>query len=347
MEQTILLTGGAGYIGTHTCVELQAAGHQVVVVDNYSNSDPVALDRVAEITGRRPVDHRADLRDRRALATVFADHRIDAVVHLAGLKAVGESVDRPLAYFDNNIAGTGRLLEAMTDAGVRRLVFSSSSTVYDPDGTPPFTEDAPLRAVNPYGQTKLVVEQLLASLCGVDPRWRVRILRYFNPVGAHPSGLIGESPHGPPNNLMPYLTQVAVGLRPRVDVFGGDYPTPDGTGIRDYLHVTDLARGHLAALDHLDDGDGYRVYNLGTGRGHSVLDVIAALGAAAGREIGYRVVGRRPGDVAVSYADPSRAWRELGWRAEHGLAAMCRDAWRFQRSNPRGITEPVDAAQPA
>lgn len=343
--QTILLTGGAGYIGTHTCVELQAAGYEVLVIDNYSNSDPAALDRVAAITGRRPASRRVDLRDRRNLAKVFADFDIAAVVHLAGLKAVGESVSRPLAYFDNNISSTFRLLEAMTAGGVRRLVFSSSSTVYDPDGSPPFTEDAALRAVNPYGQTKLVVEQMLASLCSVDPRWRVRTLRYFNPAGAHRSGLIGESPQGPPSNLMPYVTQAALGLRPPVSIFGADYPTPDGTGVRDYIHVTDLARGHLSALDHLDHGDGYRVYNLGTGRGYSVLEVIAALGRVAGLDVPHRIVERRPGDVAVSCADPTRAWRELGWRAEHDLDAMCHDAWRFQLGHPR--TEPIAVAAPA
>lgn len=334
---TILLTGGAGYIGTHACVELQQAGYHVVVVDNFSNSHPVALDRVARITGVRPDLHEVDLRDLPRLRSVFSAYQVSAVIHFAGLKAVGESAERPLAYFDNNMVGTSRLLEAMAGAGVHDLVFSSSSTVYDPTGTPPFTEEAPLRAVNPYGQTKLIIEQMLHSLCAVDPRWRVAMLRYFNPVGAHHSGLIGESPQGLPNNLMPYVTQVAAGIRPHLQVFGDDYPTPDGTGVRDYVHVVDLARGHLAAVRHLGRMDGCRAFNLGTGIGYSVLEVLAAVGRIAGRAIPHRIVARRRGDVAVSCADPTRAATELDWKAEHDLESMCRSAWDFQQSNPDGL----------
>ncbi len=336
----ILVTGGAGYIGSHTCVELLNAGHEVVVVDNLSNSKEEALRRVGELAGpesaRRLTFHRVDLLDRAALDAVFGRAPVDAVIHFAGLKAVGESVTIPLRYYQNNVTGTLILCEVMASRGVRNLVFSSSATVYGEPERVPVTEDFPLSATNPYGRSKLMIEDILRDLGRADPSWNAILLRYFNPVGAHASGRIGEDPNGIPNNLMPFVAQVAVGRLPELRVFGNDYPTPDGTGVRDYIHVVDLALGHLAALDRLAANPGVVAYNLGTGRGHSVLEVVAAFEQATGRHIPYRIVARRPGDVAVSYADPARAQAELGWHAVRGLDEMCADAWRWQSQNPNG-----------
>jgi len=332
----ILVTGGAGYIGSHTCLELLRAGYDVTVADNLCNSRRESLRRVAELAGR-PVDfHRVDLLDRGALRAVFDAARPAAVIHFAALKAVGESVAQPLRYYRNNVAGTLTLCEVMRDAGVKNIVFSSSATVYGDPARVPIREDFPLQATNPYGRTKLFMEHILRDLHIADPAWNVLLLRYFNPVGADVSGRIGEDPAGIPNNLMPFVAQVAVGRRAKVSVFGGDYPTPDGTGIRDYIHVTDLAAGHVRALERLTANPGVEILNLGTGRGYSVLEVIRAFAAASGREIPYEIVARRPGDVAQCYADPALAEQRLGWRAERDLAAMCADAWRWQSQNPDG-----------
>jgi len=333
----ILVTGGAGYIGSHTCCELLAAGHAVVVVDNLCNSKEESLRRVMEIAGRDLDFVKADLRDRAALDAIFRGQAIDAVIHFAGLKAVGESTRIPLAYYENNVGGTLTLCQAMAEAGVRRLVFSSSATVYGDPATVPIREGFPLSATNPYGRSKLMVEKILRDLADSDGAWAIDLLRYFNPVGAHPSGRIGEDPNGIPNNLMPYVAQVAVGKLAELQVFGDDYPTPDGTGVRDYIHVVDLARGHLRALERPDRGTGVSVYNLGTGRGYSVLEMVRAFEDASGRRVPYRVGDRRPGDIATCYADPSLAEAELGWRAEFGIEAMVRDAWRWQRENPEGF----------
>jgi UDP-glucose 4-epimerase len=332
----VLVTGGAGYIGSHTCVELLAAGHDVVVLDNLSNSNPAALARVQEIAGRAPALVQADVRDQGALAAVFRDFDIDVVVHFAGLKAVGESTQIPVDYYDNNVHGTLCLCRAMAAAGVKRLVFSSSATVYGDPASVPIREDFPLAATNPYGRTKLFVEEILRDIQRADPGWGVALLRYFNPVGAHPSGRIGEDPNGIPNNLVPFIAQVAVGKLPELEVFGDDYDTPDGTGVRDYIHVVDLARGHLSALERLAAAPGVVTYNLGTGRGYSVLEMVRAFAAAARRDIPYRIVARRPGDIATCYADPALAAAELGWRAELGVDAMVADHWRWQRENPHG-----------
>jgi UDP-glucose 4-epimerase len=334
----ILVTGGAGYIGTHTCVELLQAGYTPVVVDNFCNSKEEAIRRVERITGRSLTFYRADVRDRAALRAIFGRHRIEAVVHFAGLKAVGESVAKPLLYYDNNVSGTLALCEAMDEAGVRRIVFSSSATVYGDPHAVPIREDFPAGATtNPYGSGKFMVEQMLRDLPVADPSWRIGLLRYFNPVGAHASGLIGEDPNGIPNNLMPYVAQVAVGRRSHLNVFGGDYPTPDGTGVRDYIHVVDLARGHVAALRYLERHAGVATVNLGTGRGYSVLEMVRAFETASGRPVPYQIVARRAGDIACCYADPSLAAALLGWRAELGLAEMCADAWRWQSMNPDGF----------
>jgi UDP-glucose 4-epimerase len=336
----VLVTGGAGYIGSHTCVELMQAGHEVLVLDNLCNSHAAVLERIARIAGKRPDFVQADVRDSGALGDCFARRRFDAVIHFAGLKAVGESVEKPLEYYDNNVQGALSLSRAMAAAGVGTLVFSSSATVYGNAAPMPLREDAPLGPTNPYGQSKWMVERILGDLAASDPvSWRVALLRYFNPVGAHPSGLIGEDPQGIPNNLMPNIAQVAVGVRDRVRIFGSDYPTRDGTGIRDYIHVVDLARGHLAALEALRrDGRGFTV-NLGTGRGVSVLEAVHAFERASGRTIATEKVARRAGDVAESYADPSLAERLLGWKAEHGIDDMCRDTWRWQSQNPHGYRE--------
>jgi UDP-glucose 4-epimerase len=334
----VLLTGGAGYIGSHTAVECLAAGHEVVVFDNLSNSSPRSLERVAQIAGK-PVEFvQGDIRDHTALRKLFADHPVDAVVHFAGLKAVGESVEKPILYYDNNIGGSIALFEEMTTAGVKAVVFSSSATVYGDPATVPITEDFPLSATNPYGRSKLFIEEMLRDIAHADAGWNIALLRYFNPVGAHESGLIGEDPRGIPNNLMPYVAQVAVGRRPHLNIFGGDYPTPDGTGVRDYIHVVDLARGHVAALNKLLQLGGVQTWNLGTGRGVSVLDMVHAFEAASGKPVPYQIVARRPGDVAQCWADPARAARELGWRAEFDLARMCADAWRWQQGNPDGYS---------
>jgi UDP-glucose 4-epimerase len=336
----VLVTGGAGYIGSHTCVELLTAGHEVVVVDNLVNSKAEALHRVQAIAGRTLTFVEADLRETAALDALFRAHDFDAVIHFAGLKAVGESTEIPLAYYDNNINATLSLCQAMAEAGVRALVFSSSATVYGDPASVPIREDFPLSATNPYGRTKLFIEEILRDLHRAEPAWNIALLRYFNPVGAHASGRIGEDPNGIPNNLMPYIAQVAVGKRPHLNVFGDDYPTPDGTGVRDYIHVVDLARGHLAALDRLAaadrSGGGVLTCNLGTGRGYSVLEMLRAFGEAAGRELPYRIAPRRAGDIAVCYADPTYAHAELGWQAELGIDDMVRDAWRWQRQNPDG-----------
>ena len=332
----IMLCGGAGYIGAHTCVELMGRGHEVVVVDSLVNSSVRALERIGKITGSSVAFHQLDVRDKAGMAAIFAEAGFDAVMHFAALKAVGESCERPLDYFDNNISGTISLLKFMQDAGVTRLVFSSSATVYGDPERVPVREDARLQVTNPYGRTKLVMEQLIEDLCASDPGFRAANLRYFNPVGAHASGLIGEDPSGTPNNLMPYICQVAVGRREKLQVFGGDYPTPDGTGVRDYIHVVDLARAHADALDYLVRADRSLTVNLGTGRGISVLDLVKGFEKASGRQIAYDIVARRPGDVAEVYADPTLARELLGWEARLDVNAMCRDAWRWQSMNPQG-----------
>ncbi|NMG29066.1 UDP-glucose 4-epimerase GalE [Aromatoleum evansii] len=334
---TVLVTGGAGYIGSHTCVALLEAGHDVVVVDNLCNSKRAALDRVERIAGRALRGfYCSDVRDAGALARVFAEQSVDAVIHFAALKAVGESVAKPLAYYENNIGGLLVLLEAMDAAGVRRLVFSSSATVYGDPASVPIREDFPVGATNPYGRTKLMCEDVLRDLVAADARWHVALLRYFNPVGAHHSGLIGEDPNGIPNNLMPYVSQVAVGKLKELQVFGGDYPTPDGTGVRDYIHVVDLAAGHVAAVERMEGLPGVSCVNLGTGRGYSVLEVARAFERASGRTVPFRIVARRPGDVAACWADASQAEKVFGWRPRYDLDAMCRDAWRWQSQNPGG-----------
>ena len=332
----VLVTGGAGYIGSHTCLELLNAGHEVVVVDNLANSSSESLRRVERLAGRSLAFHQADLLDRAALAEAFASAPVDAVIHFAGLKAVGESVAIPLRYYHNNITGTLILCEVMAAHGVKNLVFSSSATVYGTQERMPLTEDMPLGATNPYGRTKLMIEQILGDLHVSDSAWNIALLRYFNPVGAHPSGQIGEDPNGIPNNLMPFIAQVAVGKLPELRIFGGDYPTADGTGVRDYIHVVDLALGHLRALDKVRSGSGVVAYNLGTGRGYSVLEAVAAFERASGRRIPYQIVERRPGDSAASYADPTLARRELGWEAARDLDEMCADTWRWQSANPNG-----------
>jgi UDP-glucose 4-epimerase len=335
----VLVTGGAGYIGSHTCLELLMAGHDVVVIDNLSNSKLVVFDRIERICGRRPVFYGDDVRNSGKVAEIISEHGIEAVIHFAGLKAVGESVAQPLRYYDNNVTGSLALLTAMMETGVSILVFSSSATVYGDPHSVPIFEDFPLSATNPYGRSKLMVEEILRDLIRADDSWHIALLRYFNPVGAHESGLIGEDPGGTPNNLMPFISQVAVGRRTELQIFGGDYPTPDGTGIRDYIHVADLAGGHIAALDWLQQHKGVHTFNLGTGQGKSVLEVVRAFETASGRPVPYRIVDRRPGDIAQCYADPSLAERELGWKAKRGITEMCRDAWNWQVKNPGGYAD--------
>jgi UDP-glucose 4-epimerase len=332
----ILVTGGAGYIGSHTCLELLETGHEVVVVDNLMNSKEESLKRVQEITGKPLIFNRVDLLDKHALMDIFTRHHIDAVIHFAGLKAVGESVQIPLKYYHNNITGTLILCEVMAEHSVKNIVFSSSATVYGDPATVPIREDFPLGPTNPYGRTKLMIEEILKDLFVSDPSWNIALLRYFNPMGAHESGRIGEDPDGIPNNLVPYIAQVAVGRRQELKVFGNDYPTPDGTGLRDYIHVVDLAQGHLYALDRLVAGSGVITYNLGTGRGYSVLEVVSAFEKACSRKIRFQIVERRDGDIAICYADPSKANRELGWAAKRGIEEMCIDTWRWQLNNPHG-----------
>jgi UDP-glucose 4-epimerase len=326
----ILVTGGMGYIGSHTVVELQNAGHEVVVVDNLSNAVSSVQERVQRITGKNFVFEEADIRDRAAMERIFGAHKVDAVIHFAGLKAVGESVAQPLRYYDNNVNGSVILFETMAKFGVKTIVFSSSATVYGDPASVPIREDFPLSATNPYGRSKLMIEDILRDLAKAEPDWRIALLRYFNPVGAHESGLIGEEPNGIPNNLVPYIAQVANGQREKLSVFGGDYPTPDGTGLRDYIHVVDLAIGHVKTLDRLAREPGIVTYNLGTGRGNSVLEMVRAFEQASGRKIAYQIVDRRPGDVAQCYADPAKAREELGWTAERDVAQMCADVWRYQ-----------------
>lgn len=332
----ILATGGAGYIGSHTCVELLQNGHDVVVVDNLQNSKHEAVRRVQEITGREISFYKADLRDKSELENIFRQNRIEAVIHFAGLKAVGESTRMPLEYYQNNIIGTLTLCEVMRQAGVKTIVFSSSATVYGNPKTVPILEDFPLSAANPYGRTKLMIEEILGDLHASDSSWNISILRYFNPVGAHKSGKIGEDPRGTPNNLFPYIAQVAIGRLKELSVYGNDYPTPDGTGVRDYIHVVDLAAGHLKALAKIRGKSGRVVYNLGTGRGYSVLEAIAAFSKVSGKKIPYKIIGRRPGDIQVCYADPSKANRELNWKALKEIDEMCADVWRWQTMNPDG-----------
>ena len=326
----ILVTGGMGYIGSHTVVELQNAGHEVVVVDNLSNAVASVQERVQRITGKNFVFEEADIRDRAEMERIFGLHKVDAVIHFAGLKAVGESVAQPLRYYDNNVNGSVILFETMAKFGVKTIVFSSSATVYGDPASVPIREDFPLSATNPYGRSKLMIEDILRDLAKAEPSWRIALLRYFNPVGAHESGLIGEEPNGIPNNLVPYIAQVANGQREKLSVFGGDYPTPDGTGLRDYIHVVDLAIGHVKTLDRLAREPGIVTYNLGTGRGNSVLEMVRAFEQACGRKIAYQIVDRRPGDVAQCYADPAKARDELGWTAERDVAQMCADVWRYQ-----------------
>lgn len=334
----ILVTGGTGYIGAHTCIELLQAGYDIVVVDNYVNSQPEALSRVRELTGKDFSFYETDLLDEAAVKVIFAENSIDAVIHLAGLKAVGESVRKPLQYYHNNVTGTLILCAAMQQYGVKRLVFSSSATVYGMAERVPISEEFPLSTTNPYGSTKLMIEQILRDLLVADPSWSVALLRYFNPIGAHASGRIGENPNGVPNNLMPYISQVAVGKLTELGVFGNDYPTVDGTGVRDYIHVVDLAQGHLKALDKVLETTGIEAYNLGTGRGYSVLEMVKAFEQASGKQVPYRIHDRRPGDIAVCYADSSKAERELGWKAERSIEEMCADAWRWQSNNPNGFS---------
>jgi UDP-glucose 4-epimerase len=338
-RQTILVTGGAGYIGSHMCVELLQAGHNVLVLDDLSNSSEKSLQAVERITQKSLTFVKGDIRDSELLQHVFADHGIDAVLHFAGLKAVGESVAEPIRYYDVNLNGTLKLIEAMTNAQCKTLVFSSSATVYGMPKIMPIEENTATGAINPYGRSKLMVEQALMDLHQSDPSWRIALLRYFNPVGAHASGEIGEDPNDVPNNLMPFISQVAVGRREKLSVFGDDYETPDGTGVRDYIHVVDLAKGHLKALQYLGEAPRLGVFNLGTGKGYSVLEAIKAFEAASGKRIPYEVVDRRAGDAAVSFADPQKAQRELGWQAEYDLTRMCEDVWRWQKKHPNGFSD--------
>ncbi len=335
---SILVTGGAGFIGSHTCVELLNAGYDVVIVDNFYNSQPESLNRIKKITGKDFKFYETDIRDRAGLDKVFQENKIDAVIHFAGLKAVGESCQKPLEYYENNVAGTVNLCEAMRDNGCKRIVFSSSATVYGMNNISPLTEDMTIGGTtNPYGTTKYMIELILQDLYASDNEWSVVILRYFNPIGAHESGLIGENPNGLPNNLMPYVTQVAIGKLPQLSVFGDDYDTPDGTGVRDYIHVVDLALGHIKAVEKAMKSNEINAYNLGTGNGYSVLDLVKAFEKASGVKINYKIVPRRPGDLATCYSDPSKALNELNWKAERGLDKMCEDSWRWQKNNPNGF----------
>ncbi len=333
----ILVTGGAGYIGSHTCVEMLDAGHEIVIVDNFYNSCPEALNRIKELSGKDFKFYECDIRDRDGLDKIFAENKIDAVIHFAGLKAVGESCAKPLEYYENNVGGTITLCEAMRDAGCKKIVFSSSATVYGENNPSPLKETMQIGGTtNPYGTTKYMIELILRDLWASDNEWSIAILRYFNPIGAHKSGRIGENPNGIPNNLMPYITQVAVGKLPCLSVFGDDYDTHDGTGVRDYIHVVDLALGHVKAVEKVLSGTGVDAYNLGTGIGYSVLDIVHAFEKACGKPLNYKIVDRRPGDLATCYSDPSKALETLGWKAERGLDEMCEDSWRWQKNNPEG-----------
>lgn len=333
---TILVTGGAGYIGSHICVELLQKDYEVVVLDNLSNSSPEALRRVEQITGKRVTFAEGDIRDRNILRELFGRYTFDSVIHFAGLKAVGESCQIPLDYYDNNVSGTVTLTQEMAAHGVFNFVFSSSATVYGDPASLPIREDFPLSATNPYGRSKLIIEQILGDLYTSNNRWNIAILRYFNPAGAHESGLIGEDPNDIPNNLMPYISQVAIGMHEKLSVFGSDYPTEDGTGVRDYIHVVDLAKGHVCAIDKLRTGCGLKAWNLGVGNGHSVLQMVSAFEKASGKPVPYQLVDRRPGDIAACWADPALAKEELNWTAEKGLEDIMADAWRWQSSNPQG-----------
>ena len=340
----ILVTGGAGFIGSHTVVELQQAGYDVVVLDNLCNSSEKALKRVEAITGKQVPFYRADILDRNALETIFSEEHIDAVIHFAGLKAVPESVKKPWEYYENNIAGTLTLVDVMRKHNVKNIIFSSSATVYGTPAFVPITEACPKgQCTNPYGWTKSMLEQILTDIQKADPEWNVILLRYFNPIGAHPSGTMGENPNGIPNNLMPYITQVAVGKLRELNVFGNDYDTPDGTGVRDYIHVVDLAQGHVKALKKIEEKAGLKIYNLGTGVGYSVLDIVKNFEEASGVKIPYVIRERRPGDIDTCYADASLAREELGWEAGRGIQEMCRDAWRWQKNNPNGYEDAADA----
>ncbi|MBR6531150.1 MAG: UDP-glucose 4-epimerase GalE [Clostridia bacterium] len=333
----ILVTGGAGYIGSHTCVEMLDAGHEIVIADNFYNSCPEALNRIKELTGKDFRFYECDIRDREGLDRIFAENKIDAVIHFAGLKAVGESCAKPLEYYENNIGGTITLCEAMRDAGCKKIVFSSSATVYGENNPSPLKETMQIGGTtNPYGTTKYMIELILRDIWASDNEWSIAILRYFNPIGAHKSGRIGENPNGIPNNLMPYITQVAVGKLPCLSVFGDDYDTHDGTGVRDYIHVVDLAIGHVKAVEKVLSGTGVDAYNLGTGIGYSVLDIVHAFEKACGNPLNYKIVDRRPGDLATCYSDPSKALEILGWKAQRGLDEMCEDSWRWQKNNPEG-----------
>lgn len=335
----ILVTGGAGYIGSHTVIELLNANYEVVIVDDYSNAKPEVLNRIKEIAGKEPIFHEVDITDKPALEEVFKQHDLEAVIHFAGYKAVGESVAQPLKYYHNNLTGTIVLMELMNQYDVKKMVFSSSATVYGMNNKAPFTEDLPLSTTNPYGTTKMFIEQFIVDQAAADESWSAALLRYFNPIGAHESGRIGEDPNDIPNNLMPFITQVAVGKREKLSVFGEDYDTHDGTGVRDYIHVVDLAKGHLKALERVLETTGVEPYNLGTGVGYSVLDVVKAFESANDVEIPYEVVDRRPGDIATSYADATKALNDLGWKAEKSLEDMCRDSWNWQKNNPNGYEE--------
>ena len=337
---SILVTGGVGFIGSHTVVELQNAGYDVVVLDNLCNSNKKVLKRIEAITGKPVPFYEADIRDRKALEDIFAKEKIDSCIHFAGLKAVGESVEKPLEYYDNNIAGTLVLLDVMRKHGCKNIIFSSSATVYGDPAVIPITEECPKgQCTNPYGWTKSMLEQIMMDMQKADSEWNVVLLRYFNPIGAHKSGTMGENPNGIPNNLMPYITQVAVGKREELGVFGNDYDTPDGTGVRDYIHVVDLALGHVKALKKIEEKAGLKIYNLGTGTGYSVLDVVKNFEAATGVKIAYSIKPRRAGDVAVCYSDASKAERELGWKAQYGIREMCEDSWRWQKNNPNGYDD--------
>ncbi|MCA9732078.1 UDP-glucose 4-epimerase GalE [candidate division KSB1 bacterium] len=333
----ILITGGAGYIGSHTCLELLNLGHEVIVMDNLSNSKYESLKRVQELTGKKLTFYETDLNDSEGVEKIFITHTIEAVIHFAGLKAVGESVALPLKYYENNVTGTVNLCKIMEKNGVKNLIFSSSATVYGDPHKVPILEDFPLSATNPYGRSKLMIEEILRDLAVSDASWNIVLLRYFNPVGAHESGRIGEDPNGIPNNLMPFIAQVATGRLPQLSVFGNDYPTPDGTGVRDYIHVVDLALGHACALQKFIEEPAVRTYNLGTGRGYSVLEMVEAFKKASGRAVPYKIATRRPGDIAECYADPSKARDELNWQAEKGIQEMCDDVWRWQSQNPNGF----------
>ena len=332
----ILVSGGTGYIGSHTCVELLMSGHEVVIFDNLYNSKEEVVDRIEKITGKKVTFYKADMLEPDSMRKIFEEHTFDCVIHFAGLKAVGESVQKPLLYYENNIAGTLNLCKLMNEFGCKRIIFSSSATVYGVPKTVPITEDFPLSTTNPYGSTKLMLEQILTDFTVADPEWSVVLLRYFNPIGAHESGLLGEVPNGIPNNLMPYIMQVAVGKLPELGVFGNDYDTHDGTGVRDYIHVVDLAKGHVAALTYADNHTGTEIFNLGTGTGYSVLDMVKAFEKANNIKIPYVIAPRRAGDVAECYADPKKAREVLGWIAEKNLEDMCRDTWRWQSGNPNG-----------